>query len=694
MGFTHLRGSLAQNISDITKGGGCPKIKSPMKNYSVIRYFSRKQNSDYPNQTGVVGDGGWKFKTDTDGSYGTIEEILFLSNNYYCSNLNLNTKVPFNDVLLEGEDLAGENNYLNICNQKELVSQTEFDNTVCNIERANDVIEADGSGYYNYYLYKPNHTMNIIKAGEESPTSATAELMEFVYLHAKIPNCRYGELYLEIENFEIVGSITNDHFVYFYYWESARDYQLTEDALGDEIYFDDYPDLLDTNNGNIACKILTLSDLQGQGTDKKLIVWLNKQKSKGESLSINVAIGFKPQDLRKDIMYFDDPYGSIAAGNPEVVTTDEPPQIIFKFKQARLKIDHTVNGLINSEPISWPTLGYVELDGETDAEYSSDLDDNHKIRIPIMALSSIDEAVTIMTPANVTRFGIPNGEATTLFGADRWEFGYSFLPSNTSTISLRHHQLNDVTLYYSALCFFKTLANFDDAQTYRIKLPMFNDAWKYKANYALSGYISPYEYWQLTTSDDFVIRIYAGEELTIRSGKSYAEYKDLVDSFVLLQEFTPSQICGGMTIYNSGQDIYHDIGSGLEPNYASPYHYQTESLKKRNYARYIEFLGSEVSHLPKACFYALIERVGTSIKTVSYSKQIEDTFAYPVGWSPLTNVSLQQAGIDEYTEYAIRHKTAVAFDSEAEYRNYDSMIYQEPQIIDITASPAAEKYFL
>jgi len=147
MGITHLRGSLAQNISDITKGGGCPKIKPWNKKYSVLRYFSRMKDDTLPEITGVVGDGGlYQYST---GYLPSGSDNTYMSQYFYCANIALSGGLPFFHSVV---DFPAPNNVLNICNQRELTDPTGYynggwindsaSNSICNIELANDVIDS------------------------------------------------------------------------------------------------------------------------------------------------------------------------------------------------------------------------------------------------------------------------------------------------------------------------------------------------------------------------------------------------------------------------------------------------------------------------------------------------------------------------------------------------------------------------
>ena len=152
MAITLLYGSLSKNITDIVKGGGCPKIKPPNKKYSVLRYFSRKKDDAIAGIGGVVGDGGL-YQYNSGFVLNGID-LLFLSNYRYTGNMSLSGNIPYT----VSDAFLGNRNSLNICNQREIIDPSysvqsindSADHSICNIERENDVIEKDVDGYYNY----------------------------------------------------------------------------------------------------------------------------------------------------------------------------------------------------------------------------------------------------------------------------------------------------------------------------------------------------------------------------------------------------------------------------------------------------------------------------------------------------------------------------------------------------------------
>lgn len=658
MGFELLRGSLSKNILDLTKSAGCPAIPLPFKNHSVIRYFSRMQSTAVSAKSGVVGDGGWYFLPDP---------LNMTSFNYY-ANINLNAKFPFTALVTFGDNVEGENNYLNICNQKEFISYSDYSNTIQNIEKADDIIEADMDGYFNYYLYRPNYTQDIIIAGTDTPVSKTAELMEFVYLHAQVPKCKTGELYIEIENFEITGTITNDHFIYVYYWETLLDSSTIEGALSDDDHSGTYPYILDTNNLNAPVKIMNLSDLQGEGTNKKLVIWLDRLKTPGERLAVHVAIGFKPQDFRKDNIG----YNSVAK------STDLPSDIIFKFKKAIIKIDKTKNNLIGASPLPFPDFGYKDLLDDTYANWATY---PHLITIPMQYMTSAGNVGPDAGLNTITSLSYPNGGAQgDNLGWYSALYGYQASPNYLSSAYFCINEFTNgagktsiETIYEANVLHSVTMLKFyqvsgqefNDSETYRIKLPWLGDPHKFKVN--TTSFLSP---------DDFEFKVFAGSVLETASGDYWPLYQDLIDSLVLLGTFTASELTGGFITMNSGSALTA-VGS--------PFAGIEEGLNKDNYARYCEFSGSLIPSVGRVCFYIAMSKVGEDFRDLTYA--VSGTEPLPTGYN---DTLYQKAGCQIKPQYAIdNHFSSYG----GVFINYDSMIYQAPQIIDITAQPTAEKYF-
>lgn len=639
---TLLNGSLSQNITDIVKGGGCPAIPKPFKRHSVIRYFSRFRSVAEPLVDGVVGDGG---------IYYIASESTPI--NYY-NNINLNAKFPFTASITHGDDVNGKDNYLNISNQTEMVARADLVNTIQNIERADSRITVDMSGYYNYYLFRPSYTQNIIIAGTETPVSKTANLMEFVYLHAKIPKCKSGELYIEIEDFDITGTITNDHFMYVYYWETVRDASTTADALADSAKSGTYPNILDTHNGNAPIKIMNLSDLQGTGTNKKLVIWLDRQKLPSENIAVHVAIGFKPNDLVSKAGY----------------TQDLPSDIIFKFKKATIKIDKTKNGLIAVTPMAFPNYGYKNLKDDTYAEWREA--SPHFITMPMQYITSAGNVGPDLGLNPITSVGFPRGGArgdnlSWWSGVSRYSGTY---PSGLNVGSgnefftgpgktaVENTYIGNTMHSISILKFFQTsLQTINATGTYRIKLPWLGDPNRYKLN---AG--------SFAADSDFEFKVYAGAQLTTASGDYWPNYQALVDSFVLLGTYTAAQLGGGF------------ITNSVTPSNLGFY--------KNNYARYCEFDGADIPIVGTVCFYLALTKVGEDLKTLSYT--VYGALPYATGHD---DNYYQNQWCQVKPQYAIDVLFDAGINSSKIYLNYDAMVYQPPQIIDKTAKPTAEKYF-
>lgn len=671
MTITHLRGSLAQNITEITKGGGCPKIKAPNKKFSVLRYFSRMKDDTIAGVSGVVGDGGYFNDSGYAPSYdGTF---YYFHGGTLSWHLNLNDNIPH--VTASGGvgysgTFVGSNNYLNICNRRELLSGSSDDyindagnNSIHNIELANDIIEADGSGYYNYNLYKKSHTMDIIPAGSSTPVSKTAELMEFVYLHAFIAKCRTGELYIEIEDFDLTGATTNDYLIYCYYWETTRDNQNIANAFRNvNNYLSSNANLLLTDQSNTCCKVFKLSDVKGTGTDNKLIIWLNKNKTRAEKFAVNVLIGLKPQDLRRDERYPE------RGGEGGLIDYNECDDIVFKFKKATIK-NKVFATAINNKPMAYPSFGYKNLLADTYA------DDQHYIAVPIHARDSSYNALP-NNSGSIVDFGVPNGGASVSSAYWWWNNPSSgFSPGADIFPCIQY--MDSVIYKFFLYGFYKTTLDLDDAQTYILKLPPLTDFSKLKINNATPAiYQAP--------SSDFKINIYAGNALQENGVGEYYRYKDLMDSLVLLQSFDVSDLADSPTV-NSGETNSGIVGS--------PYEYIYECYEKKNKYRFVSFSGATLSALSAPIyFYMSVERSGQSLKTISYSPSLSGGFYYPSGYAhPNTTGECGQIAI--IAEY-VRARYDGGSNSTL-VKNYDAMIYKAPQIIPKTTRyPTAENYFV
>lgn len=676
----HLRGSLSSNITEINKGGGCPPIKSPIKNHSVLRYFSRQTNAIYAGVTGVIGDGGHVFNGVLSGT-----SVAYSFNPQSHENPHFNLNLSYPDVAPDMSSFHGQRNYLNLWNLSEIVGLAPA-GTIQNIELADEVVARDGSNYYNYNLYKKNHTMTITPVGL-APVSKTAELMEFVYLHAFIPKCRAGELYIEIEDFDLTGAVVNDYLIYVYYWETTTDERTIASAFENvNDYLSGNTNLLLTDQENTCVKVMKLSDLQGTGTDNKLIIWLNRLKTKQEKFGVNVLIGLKPQELRRDEI--------TALGYPgytanQVIEYDECADIVFKFKKATIKTKRFATS-INNSPMAFPDFGYKNLYLNTFA------DNNHYIKIPIHSLDINNNAIANYTNPTVV-FGPPNGGALVFIG-DTWRFQENYIPFYTSfdsDLSPFIRYSDSVISSFTVYNFFQTTEALDPTQTYRLKLPMITNAGAYKISVNGGSYsLPPTVYYDIMAAHatDYVINIYVGDPLTFNPGSTYPRYRTFLDSLILLESFSVAQLTDGLITCNSGSDP--EIGSpsaGVVPVIGSPYYGYDEIDCKKNKYRFIEFLGSDVSPLSMPLyFYMSIERPSTPIKTISYAPVNVGGLYYPTGYNH-PNTTSEQAQFRVIAEYV---RPYWGGSDNTLYKNYDCMLFKAPQIIAKTATPSAENYFV
>lgn len=674
----HLRGSLSSNISEINKGGGCPPIKSPIRNHSVLRYFSRFKDDTIAGITGVVGDGGlnneegvsYYSPNTTPGVFFYEPWVQYFSGvSFRYKNLNLNDTIPHTPET-DGTFIGG-NNFLNICNRRELISGTDDDyindqasNSIQNIELADEVVARDGSNYYNYNLYKKAHTMTITQVGQ-APASKTGELMEFVYLHAFIPKCRAGELYIEIEDFDLTGATTNDYLIYCYYWESTTDQRTMASAFENvNDYLSGNANLLLTDQGNTCCKVFKLSDVKGTGTDNKIIIWLNRLKTKQEKFGVNVLIGLNPQELRRDETFWTD------AGVPHpVISYSECDDIVFKFKRATIKTKKFAT-LINNQPLPFPGFGYKGL-------YENVYADNADfITIPIHALDASGNALPINTQSGIVGFGVPNGGAT-VSSTYTWFNDITFGASATS--SYPHMWFADnLICQFSVYNFYRTTENIISGQNYILKLPTITDAIANKT--ITSSYVLQ------ANNSDWVIRVYAGNELVSGVGGEYPHYQDMLDSFILLKTITVSTMTDGLLGWNSGSN-YNLVGS--------PYSGGQERKKRKNHYEYVAFAGADLAALSNPIFfYMTIERTAHPITNISYGATGDgaappNTFYFPTGYGN-PNTSNEFGTVNVIAEYLRAHYVSGTADLA---KNYHAMLFKAPQIIAKTATPSAENYY-
>lgn len=700
MGFTHLRGSLAKNISDITKGGGCPEPKSPMINFNVLRYFSKvirgqdlfynSGDGDFPNvYNSVAGDGGAAGCSNITGT-----RLAHIDSPYGSPiiNMNLNAGIPYNDTE-DQNDFYGNRSYLNICNQFEIVAATHSEGSTCNIEIQDTTTEKDEEGFYIYKLFKPNDTRNIVLAGETEPTSKTAHLMEFVFLHGEIPKCKKGNVYLEIEDFEIEGDVSKDNFIYFYYWEGDKKLNLKDSLYHERDTVIDKTNFLSTDNENIPIKICKLSDLQGNGLDKKLIVWLHKNKARGEKYYFNLLIGLKPEQLRSD--YLQRGAEEVRTGTPDIPTSE----IIFKFKNAKVKVSKQKNLTINSMPIPYPNYGYIGLyDSEANfrAEYK-------QINLDIVALQSNGKSVDVFPDSNVVGFGLPDGGTDTGFEWILWNGATSDLIYNEA---LGSAYIDGVASRVKALIFHKCAETLSESKQYKLKLPPFSDLCSMRMDYSYTtceGHDNPTLDREDTSNGGvYKLRIYAANNLTSSSGQRYPNLKTWVDSFILIDELEYSEFSQNIVDYNSGEPKYYY--EGPFEGACHPVQYLTDVLygdadeisARRNRAISIDVDGALIAGFDgDLCFVATLEKDGEDIRSATYSKAVGETGdAYPVGLSHWQRFSGYDVGVIlHYDEYSIiEPNPELGLAGINWWRNYDSMLYMPPQIIDKTDIAEPENY--
>lgn len=699
MGFTHLRGSLAQNISDITKGGGCPEPKSPMINFNVLRYFSKvirgqdlfynSGDGDFPNAyDSVAGDGGFAGLIKLVG----VANSTPITPDFYDKrqiNINLNAGIPYNDME-DTYSFYGNQSYLNICNQFEIVPPNHSSGSTCNIEIEDTKTEKDDEGFYNYKLFKPNDTRDIILAGDTEPTNRTAHLMEFVFLHAEIPKCKRGHIYLEIEDFEIVGDVSKDNFVYFYYWEGDNKFTVKDSLYHERSTVIDKTNFISTDNGNIPIKICKLSDLQGNGINKKLIIFLHKDKSKGERYYFNLLIGLKPEQLRSD--YLQRGETNVRTGTPDIPTSE----IVFKFKNAKLKISKERDLIINSKPVPYPYYGYIGL-YDSEANYRLEY---KLINLRIVALKSDGKSVAVYPDSNVVGFGLPNGGIVN-------GLPYSFVyGDNSYNGALGSSYVDSVTTECKALVFHRCIETLSADKQYKLKLPPFSDMCTMRMDYSYTiceEAEDPSLHRRDTTNGtNFKLRIYAGNNLTQSSGQLYANLKTWVNSFVLLAELEWDEFTQEIVDYNSAEPKYYyvDVEELCHPTeYITDVLYEDahEISARRNRAISIDVAGSLIAGFQgDLCFVAILEKEGEDIRTASYAKAVGETGdAYPAGFSHWQRVSGFDNGVIlPYCEYSIAEQAGSSggFPLTNWFRNYDSMLYMPPQIIDKTDIAEPENY--
>lgn len=683
---TLLSGSLSQVITDIVKGGGCPEIKAPNKRYSVLRYFSRMKDDDYA-ITGPVGDGGYI----NDSGYSPSGIVFF----YNKVGLNLNDNIPHGSSVF-----PGSNNALNICNRREILSATE-DNylndelspSIHNIEGENDVIEKDIDGYYNYNLLKKNHTMTITPAGG-SPVSKTADLMEYVYLHAFIPPCRSGEIYLEIEDFDIVGSVTNDYLIYCFMWETQREKSNIRSVLENtEGFFSDNDDFLLTNNNNTVCKVFKASQVKGTGDNKKLVIWLNRNKTRSESFAVNVLIGFKPQDMRRDEQQ---PCPNSTDTLP-VIRYDDCDDTIFKFKKATIKTKR-YSTTINNQPIT-PNFGYKGL---LENVYADDTD---YIVITTHALNSSGEAVPINTQTGIVEFGPPEGGSSPISAPFYWQDNVLYYYAGGGfgdTDYLMQRSFNGAIDRFSLLRFLRTTETLDPSQSYILKLPPLTNMSAWNIDIKGGSYninIPPPTdfYFDIfgTHATDYVIKIYCGEYPEQAPGQ-YPRFRTFLNSLVLLHTFNLTDIIETLVEANSGDPL--SIGTaidGVDPVIGTPYYGFEEIFTKKNKYKYITFSGASVEGITFKNFYISLERSSQSIKTISYAPVGDGdpfpfTFYFPSGVTPYLENPIERCACAAISEY-----TRTRYDgglNSVYCKNYDAMIFKAPQIINKNETPEPENY--
>lgn len=736
MAITLLYGSMSKNITDIVKGGGCPKIKPPNKNMSVIRYFSKVVLSTHTGEEGVCGDGGHYNQSGVSpyGSNATFqsETSAAIFSQFFYEAIGFNFQNPY-ATLKNGQGTALETFHetskaLNISNQKEVAIYANGAGTVQNIELANDVIEKDGSGYYNYDLYKANQTRSIINASTQLETSQTGELMEFVYLHTFLPKCREGDIYLELHDFDLTGTTTNDYLIYFYYWESTRDNPNIGTALlNTELFASSSGGLLLTPN-NVLVKCVKASELKGTGTNKKLIIWLNRLKTKGEKFGVNVAIGFSPQEVRKDEFVY------LYSGTNTHVTNDPISDIVFKFKNAIIKTKKT-GETINCTPICYPSYAFKNLEGST---FNAVTVSAYKIKIQLLNSSNQPVNNIGATGATGTHHGPKNG------GADASQSWITEAAADGRLAGLDQklgmpsmHFADGILSQFTMTRFYICNTALVSGQTYTMRMPNFTDLFGQKISqgqtsfsYSTTKSCFPYDpvtrtgYMDVYDSfpTDYTIKVYAGDEPLLSGGQ--AMWQTMLDSLVLLKTFTAAELGASFVEINSGSayELASAVADSTSLIVGSPYYHTEKAYIKKNKYRYFTFDGGVLPLYP-CHFYIVLCKDGIDIKNISYGVTVDTSEAggdpayyyyYPTGFgSPMTTyvrdscgdavsssssgthcTYSELAGIDMSPEYSRVHDDGVLGGGFGRvYKNYGASIFKAPQIIDKSAQPTAENYY-
>lgn len=645
--ITHLKGSLSQNITDITKGGGCPKIKSVFKNYNVLRYFSRVKDDTSAFVGGVVGDGGNIQIDGYERQFINTAARTFTPSNYthgarFEANLSLHSKFlsfPLSNDTPPAHgagnpyNTQGNGNYLNICNMREIVTPSggttskfetaesypnkyykefflndEADNTICNIESSNRLIEKDIDGFYNYKLYAKNHTMDIIKAGTETPISETADLMEFVSLRFTTKKCQHGQLYIELIDFDLVGAIFPDYMVHFYCWETETENR----NLSDEFQHDVHPEMLATNNGNEPIKSVRLSDIKGKGNGKKMIIWINRLKAKGETFTINVLIGLKPQDLRrdgKDTLDYTDLSNPIVWTQTKYETLDN---LTLKFKNIRVKYKKTRDAARNY-PMPHPCYGDKLLQtagGGGGNHYRYTMESNGKISIYTEAGDNHNNV-----------YGIGGGQYDNAYYP-----GWSIVNFYT----------------FGSYQFGRYV---DPTKTYILKMPSFATPFAYSQNSSAV---------QIPLAATFKIGLYIGNAIEGNNNATYTA--NFLSQLTLIQYFSVT-----------------DLHQYSWVDYYSEWH--------KNPPRSVEIAGSLLANFYPCYFFLSLEVDGKPIKTTVIN--------------PATTTKYDVANVELFREYYFSRQgnagNNYSFDPKI---NFDCMLFQEPQIINISNNnPELENYW-
>lgn len=661
MGITHLAGGLGKNITDIVKGGGCPHPYNPLKGYNRLQYFSLKSvySSTYATaMSGVVHDGGYVNFMPTE---------VFGSDRYYVRDnghdgRDLPTSPPYTGegglvnfsavgnfpYTLNAGELGVPNthenfcdNYLNITNQIEVVEMPvkysgPLSETLSHITE-DSYIEKDVDGYYTYYLFRPNFSMDITPKNTGIEVNKTGNLMEFAVLKQHFLKCQYGQIYLEINDFVL----TNQSDLY----DVCFNISVNNEALTNWTSFSRYDygvahsladdgDLISTNNNNYPVKIIR-SNQFGDGTNKKIVIWLNIDKVKGEDFWVYMTIGMRPSELMQTrYMQYPNPAdgdSTYIASNCHIPSTD----CIFKFKSANFKIKKNADP-VDCLPVFWPTAGFRNI---------------HLITAPTLGSKFI---------GGCGRLDIQNVWAT---------FPPVNLIGGVEPISLRESQLKIGQVpgyaprYYWADMLLKVNDDLKD-ETYKLRLPRFSNCTRYSYD-NVTYPAAPYQ----PSSETYVLRVYAAPV----AHPSYFK-EDWEGRAVLLGTYTLSEL--GVS--------YND---NLEQAVGSVYFEYGQGLTDLSSARVVDIDGGLVTSCTVDT--GVEDRFIILVLMKSGYGMLDRFTEEDAGASPVYHY----AELFTHSEYSMSNYNPDTA-SNNEIRNLGCMLYQAPQIIDKTEESLEENYYI